>query len=86
MLASRAKASQNVWIGEIFGWSRSAAADAGLATCILPQGLRLRRAGELTLVFNYLARSINLPAGMVGKTVLGDRLLGPEQVRVLRSR
>lgn len=62
-----------------------AAADAGLATCAMPEGLRLRRAGDHMFVLNYSARSIHLPAGIDSTPILGDRLVGPGQVTVLRS-
>ncbi len=62
-----------------------AAADAGLSTHKLPEGLRLRRTGNHTFVFNYSAEPIHLQADIEGAVVLGSRLLGPGQVTVLRQ-
>jgi beta-galactosidase len=63
-----------------------AAADAGLATCELPEGLRLRRIGDHSFVFNYSVQSMDLPSGIVGTPVIGDRHLGSAEVAVLLSR
>jgi len=60
-----------------------AAADAGLATCPLPAGLRVRRAGAHTFVFNYAAQPVALPAELGGRLVLGEPRLDPGGVAVL---
>ncbi len=60
-----------------------AAADAGLATCTLPAGLRVRRAGQHTFVFNYSAQPATLPADLGGQLVLGAASLEPGGVAVL---
>ena len=60
-----------------------AAADAGLATCTLPAGLRVRRAGQHTFVFNYSAQPANLPTDLGGQLVLGEACLEPGGVAVL---
>ena len=62
-----------------------AVADAGLATCALPEGLRLRRTGDHTFVFNYSAEPITLPTAIRGKMVLGDRLLGSGAIAALTA-
>jgi beta-galactosidase len=60
-----------------------AAKDAGLASCILPDGIRMRRLGSYTFIFNYSAQAINLPEDLGGMLVLGDRRLEPAGVAVL---
>lgn len=50
---------------------RDAAAEAGLATIDLPDGLRLRRRGELVFAVNYAPEPVSLPAP-------GDLLLGTD--------
>ncbi|MFN5084611.1 MAG: hypothetical protein ACK5EX_03945, partial [Novosphingobium sp.] len=60
-----------------------AAADAGLATCTLPAGLRVRRAGQHTFGFNYSAQPANLPTDLGGQLVLGEACLEPGGVAVL---
>jgi beta-galactosidase len=60
-----------------------AAADAGLATHRLPEGLRLRRAGSCLFAFNYAAHTVDLPASVVGTALLGGPRLEPGGVAVL---
>lgn len=60
-----------------------AAADAGLERHALPEGLRLRRAGSRTFVFNYAAGGADLPESVTGRVVLGERHLPPAGVTVL---
>ena len=60
-----------------------AAADAGLELHVLPEGLRLRRAGSRTFAFNYAAEPVALPASIVGEVLIGERLLPPAGVCVL---
>ncbi|MCZ8019046.1 beta-galactosidase [Novosphingobium sp.] len=60
-----------------------AAADAGLATHRLPEGLRLRRAGSRLFAFNYAAQAVDLPASVVGTALLGGPRLEPGGVAVL---
>ncbi len=61
-----------------------AAKDAGLATHVLPGGLRLRRAGNRCFAFNYSRGPINLPEGLTGEFELGEARLQPAGVAVLR--
>ena len=61
-----------------------AATEAGLETQVLPQGLRLRRAGNRCFVFNYSSGPINLPKGLTGEIELGEARLQPAGVAVLR--
>ncbi|WP_309623375.1 beta-galactosidase [Novosphingobium sp.] len=60
-----------------------AAQEAGLACHALPEGLRLRRAGEHTFAFNYGAAPTVLPQGVCGELLLGTRTLPPAGVAVL---
>ncbi|MBX9644082.1 MAG: beta-galactosidase [Novosphingobium sp.] len=62
-----------------------AAKDAGLVTCTMPEGVRLRRCGSHTFVFNYALQARALPEGLDGQLVLGDRTLEPAGVAVLTS-
>lgn len=57
--------------------------DAGLASCILPDGVRVRRSGSYTFVFNYAAEAVKLPEGLSGTLVLGDKVIEPAGVAVL---
>ncbi len=56
---------------------------AGLKTCKLPEGVRIRRRGDLLFAFNYSEKSWKLP--MAGHVVLGSRVLKPQQVTILRA-
>jgi beta-galactosidase len=62
-----------------------AAKDAGLATHVLPEGLRLRRAGEKTFAFNYSQETVDLPDSVTGHLLLGQRSLGPAEVSILKT-
>jgi beta-galactosidase len=62
-----------------------AAEDAGLRASMLPEGVRLRRCGSHTFVFNYSAQAINLPEGLGGALTLGDQILPPAGIAVLKS-
>ena len=57
--------------------------DAGLVTHKLPDGMRLRRAGSRTFVFNYARSALDLPASLGGELIMGERRLGPAGVTVL---
>lgn len=58
------------------------AADAGLPCVTLPEGVRLRRTGNLIFAFNYGAEPADLPPGVVGKFLLGAPRLQPAGVAV----
>ncbi|WP_296679932.1 beta-galactosidase [Novosphingobium sp.] len=62
-----------------------AAGDAGLACHTLPDGVRLRRAGELTFAFNYSAMAAELPRSQAGTPILGARRMDPASVCVLKA-
>lgn len=64
---------------------RRAAGDAGLALHALPEGLRLRRAGNRIFAFNYAAQHTELPSSIQGSLVLGERRLPPAGVTVLEG-
>ena len=64
---------------------RRAAGDAGLALHALPEGLRLRRAGNRIFAFNYAAQHTELPPSIQGRLVLGERRLPPAGVTVLED-
>lgn len=60
-----------------------AAADAGLETHALDEGLRLRSAGDRTFAFNYAGHPVALPASLTGDLVSGSRVLPPAGVSVI---
>jgi beta-galactosidase len=62
-----------------------AATDAGLSLHSLPEGLRLRRAGNRIFAFNYSAQALELPASVAGTIILGGRHLPPAGVTVLED-
>lgn len=64
---------------------RRAAGDAGLALHALPEGLRLRRAGNRIFAFNYATQHTELPPSIQGSLVLGERRLPPAGVTVLED-
>ena len=60
-----------------------AARDAGLAVQPMPDGLRVRRAGNRIHLFNYSAAPIDVPASMTGQFLLGGPRLPPAGVAVI---
>ena len=62
---------------------RRAAVEAGAGIVAMPEGLRVRRAGGRTFVFNYAAVDVEVPGGLVGHAVIGTRVLPPAGVLVL---
>ena len=56
------------------------AAEAGLATCALPEGLRLRRTSKYTFAFNYATHENTVPAGEGLHYQLGSATLPPAGV------
>lgn len=62
-----------------------AATDAGLSLHSLPEGLRLRRAGNRIFAFNYSAQALELPASVAGTIILGGRHVPPAGVTVLED-
>jgi len=63
---------------------RAIAARAGLAVETLPEGVRLRRRGDLTFAFNY-GDEIYVAPAPASRFVLGGRGVGPSEVAVWRS-
>ncbi len=61
----------------------TAARDAGLAVHDLPEGLRVRRAGDRIHVFNYGTRPVELPPSIGGTLLLGSRRLAPADVAII---
>ena len=59
-----------------------AADDAALTLHHLPEGLRIRRAGDRIHVFNYSAEAIDVPDSLTGTLILGERCLAPADVAV----
>jgi beta-galactosidase len=57
---------------------------AGVKTSELPDGVRIRRRGDLLFAFNYGTTSWKLP--MAGEVVLGSRDMKPQQVTILREK
>jgi len=69
------------------GWQAvltGAAADAGLAAQALPEGLRLSRAGDLLLAFNFSDRCLDAPALPTAAPLLGQRPLPPRGLAIWR--
>jgi beta-galactosidase len=64
---------------------RRAADAAGLPLVVLPEGLRLRRAGNRLYAFNYGAAQATLPEGIAGRFVLGGPTLPPAGVAVIET-
>lgn len=70
------------------GWQAvltGAAADAGLAAQALPEGLRLSRAGDLLLAFNFSDRCLDAPALPTAAPLLGQRPLPPRGLAIWRT-
>ncbi|WP_027802602.1 beta-galactosidase [Paraburkholderia dilworthii] len=62
-----------------------AAQEAGIATQWLPEGLRIRRRGNLTFAFNFGAQLVDVPAPANATFVLGQSQLGTGDVCVWRE-
>jgi len=60
-----------------------AAARAGLDTLPLPEGVRIRRRGDLTFAFNYGGEVWKGPKG--ASYLLGGRKVGPQSLAVWRG-
>ena len=60
------------------------AAEAGLNTILLPEGLRISRIGELVFAFNYSAHAMEVPDGIIGQFLLGGAAMEPAGVAVGR--
>lgn len=59
--------------------------DAGLEVHNLPEGMRMRRAGDRIFVFNYAASQTDLPVSLAGKVLLGERRVPAAGVAVLEA-
>jgi beta-galactosidase len=57
-------------------------AEAGLDGVPMPEGLRVRRAGGLTFVFNYAAGVADVPVGLIGEYLIGGARLEPADVAI----
>ncbi len=66
-------------IGEI---TARAADDAGLARIALPEGMRMRKSGKFTFVFNYRNEARSVPNTLSGEPVIGERNLSPAELAV----
>lgn len=62
-----------------------AARDAELKIHILPEGLRMRRAGNYCFIFNYSLETHSIPSSITSKCVTGGRELKPAGYTVLRA-
>jgi beta-galactosidase len=61
------------------------AAEAGLETACLPEGVRLRRTARYLFAFNYANGRREVPAAaVVGDPVIGQQSLGPAELAVWR--
>ncbi len=63
----------------------AAARDAGLKVHSLPEGMRLRRAGDRLHVFNYSTRALDVPASIEGAFILGARRLPAADVAIIAA-
>jgi beta-galactosidase len=61
------------------------AAEAGLPTLDLPEGVRVRRAGELCFAFNYSRDTARLPIGYDANFIIGGAVMAPAGVAVWRT-
>ncbi|WOR14259.1 beta-galactosidase [Hyphomonas sp. FCG-A18] len=57
----------------------------GLPAAILPEGLRVRRRGDLTFVFNYGSKMQDISGLFEGECIRGDTMLAPAGVTVFRQ-
>lgn len=57
--------------------------ESGLVSYNLPEGVRIRRHGSHTFIFNYSTNVVNLPDDLTGMIVVGDKILEPGGVTVL---
>ena len=62
------------------------AAEAQLTTAPLPEGVRIRRAGNVTFAFNYGARPAICPVPDNAEVIFGEAALPPAGVAVWRTR
>ncbi|WP_031356788.1 beta-galactosidase [Caballeronia sordidicola] len=62
-----------------------AAKEAGIATQLLAEGLRIRRRGNLTFAFNFGAQQVQAPAPVNATFVLGQRQLATGDVCAWRD-
>ena len=70
------------------GWQAvfaGAAADAGLAVAPLPEGLRISRAGGLTLAFNFSDLALDWTPTPIATPVLGGAHLPPRAMAIWRE-
>uniref|UniRef100_A0A7V4TGC2 Beta-galactosidase n=1 Tax=Candidatus Caldatribacterium saccharofermentans TaxID=1454753 RepID=A0A7V4TGC2_9BACT len=58
---------------------------AGITTTRLPEGLRLRRRGDLICAFNYSPENREVPAKETAQFLLGGRILPPYEVAIWRE-
>ncbi|WP_035053158.1 beta-galactosidase [Andreprevotia chitinilytica] len=66
-------------------WLEQTARTAGLTTQRLPDGLRLRRRGDVTFAFNYGEQRCEVPAPADAKFVLGGAVIDQGQVSAWRA-
>ena len=64
---------------------RRMAEAAGLSLTDLPEGVRVRRAGDLRFAFNYASEPRDLPSGLAGDFLIGDAHLSAAGVAVWRE-
>jgi len=60
------------------------AGEAGIATIVLPAGVRLRRAGGVTFAFNYGAQAASVAVPDDARILVGSALLAPAGVVIWR--
>ncbi len=59
--------------------------EAGLETVALPEGLRIRRAGDHIFVFNYAPIETAIPVSLHGDFLIGSTRLPPASIAVLSA-
>jgi beta-galactosidase len=62
----------------------AAAKDAGLETHDLPEGMRLRSAGDHIFAFNYSLQPLTLPESVSGGFIIGERSIASADIAVLQ--
>ncbi len=75
------------WPGEefLYDFFTVVAQDAGLKTLRLPEGIRVRRRGDLAFAFNYSPQDKEIPVPQKVQFLLGGRTLKPYDVAIWRE-
>jgi beta-galactosidase len=61
------------------------AKEAGLNPSQLPQGVRLRRRGDLNFAFNFSAQDVEIPVSTKAHFLVGSKEVQPGEVAIWRE-